>query len=247
MDYRELIQYLANLIGFTVVRKIPIDFTEEEKNMVGMVKTITNHFNDPVRLKSTMDAVNYIIRNNIQGDFVECGVWKGGSVIVMLKTLMQLDVWNKDVYLYDTFDGLPLPTKEDVDNFGRKAISIYKKRLKNNTSTWINCSLDEVKTNIESVGYPSKFIHYIKGKVEDTLPKHAPNKISLLRLDTDWYSSTKHNLEILYPKLSKNGILILDDYGAWLGARKAIDNYFNNNHKIFLNRVDNTLRLVIKP
>ena len=107
--------------------------------------------------------------------------------------------------------------------------------------------MEVVKKNIFSIGYDPEKIHFVQGKVEDTIPATIPEKISLLRLDTDWYESTKHELEHLFPRLSKGGILILDDYGHWQGARKAADEYFNNNHiSIFLSRADYTGRIAVK-
>jgi hypothetical protein len=88
---------------------------------------------------------------------------------------------------------------------------------------------------------------FIKGKVEETIPGTLPKEISLLRLDTDWYESTLHNLVHLYPLLRKGGILILDDYGHWQGARKATDEYFARENIIpFLSRIDYTGRLYVK-
>jgi hypothetical protein len=85
------------------------------------------------------------------------------------------------------------------------------------------------------------------GKVEDTIPADIPEKIALLRLDTDWYESTKHELIHLFPRLQKGGVLIIDDYGFWKGARKAVDEYFaENNIQILLNRIDDTGRMAIK-
>jgi hypothetical protein len=83
--------------------------------------------------------------------------------------------------------------------------------------------------------------------VEETIPQHAPEQISVLRLDTDWYSSTKHELMHLFPRLSKNGVLIIDDYGHWAGARKAVDEYFaDQTIQPLLNRIDQTGRACIK-
>jgi O-methyltransferase len=83
--------------------------------------------------------------------------------------------------------------------------------------------------------------------VEDTIPASVPEQIALLRLDTDWYESTKCELEILFPRLVKGGVIIIDDYGCWQGARKAVDEYFNkNNIAILLNRMDDTGRIGIK-
>jgi O-methyltransferase len=84
-----------------------------------------------------------------------------------------------------------------------------------------------VQELLSKTGYPNELLHYVKGKVEDTLPTTSPNEISLLRLDTDWYESTKIEMEVLYPKLKSTGIFISDDYGYWEGCRTAIDEYFN--------------------
>jgi len=105
--------------------------------------------------------------------------------------------------------------------------------------------LEEVKRNMEATGYPPAQISYIKGKVEDTLPAEAPAQIAVLRLDTDWYESTRHELVHLYPRLSPGGVLIIDDYGYWTGARKAVDEYFRDS--LFLGRIDDTGRIAIKP
>ncbi len=108
-------------------------------------------------------------------------------------------------------------------------------------------ALDEVKRNLQTIGYPEERISFIKGKVEDTIPKHAPIRIALLRLDTDWYESVYHSLVQLYPLLSPGGILIIDDYGDWAGARKAVDQYFaeHNLHPL-LHRIDSTGRICVK-
>lgn len=187
-------------------------------------------------------AVQYIINNDIEGDFVECGVWKGGSTMLIAHTLLRLNATNRKIYLYDTFEGMVEPTKGDR-LIGRESIDtqyIWEKRKK-----WCYASLDKVKKNMISTGYPEKNIIFVKGKVEDTIPSKIPSKISLLRLDTDWYESTKHELIHLYPLLSKNGVLLLDDYGCWAGAKKAADEYFKLN-TILLNRIDNAGRIGIK-
>lgn len=106
----------------------------------------------------------------------------------------------------------------------------------------------ETTGNILSTGYPKEKINFVKGLVEETIPQTQINKIAILRLDTDWYSSTKFELEHLYPKLVKGGVLIIDDYGHWEGCKKAVDEYFtNNNIPIFMMRIDYTGRLIIKP
>ena len=112
---------------------------------------------------------------------------------------------------------------------------------------WAYGSLDEVRRNLGSTGYPDQYISFIEGKVEDTIPTNVPDRISLLRLDTDWYESTRHELQHLYPRLSPGGVLIIDDYGQWAGARKAVDEYVEDKKlKILLHRIDYTGRIAVK-
>src|SRR5262249_25761216 len=110
---------------------------------------------------------------------------------------------------------------------------------------WCYSGLDEVASNMRSTGYPDDLVHLVKGKVEETIPGAAPAQIAVLRLDTDWYESTRHELEHLYPRLAPGGVLIIDDYGYWAGARKAVDEYFQGS--LFLSRIDGTGRIAIKP
>ena len=97
--------------------------------------------------------------------------------------------------------------------------------------------------------YAPERLHFIKGKVQDTLTSSAPGSIALLRLDTDWYASTKHELQVLYPRLAKGGILILDDYGEWEGVRQAADEYFATlgNDAPLLHRIDCACYMAVKP
>src|SRR5690606_24776929 len=102
-------------------------------------------------------------------------------------------------------------------------------------------------SNMVSTGYPMERCHFVEGKVEDTIPATVPDRISLLRLDTDWYESTRHELEHLWPLLQPGGVLIIDDYGHFEGARKAVDEYFlDRSDAPLLNRIDYTGRIAIK-
>ena len=111
---------------------------------------------------------------------------------------------------------------------------------------WARASLDDVQKNLTMTNYPAAKINYVKGKVEDTVPSSLIGQIAVLRLDTDWYESTKHELEHLFPLLAKGGVLIIDDYGFWRGARRAVDEYFEQHHSILLARIDETGRMGIK-
>ena len=159
--------------------------------------------------------------------------------------------YDKDFYLYDTFEGMTKPTKEDYSKIELNDPLTTFENLKNddNSSNWCYASLDEVKNNLKKLITPFEKFHFIKGwgMVEDTIPNTIPEKISILRLDTDFYESTKHELEHLFPRLVKNGVLIIDDYGHWEGAKKAVDDYLDKNQiKIFLSRIDYSGRLGIK-
>jgi len=113
---------------------------------------------------------------------------------------------------------------------------------------WAVADIEDVRRNMASTGYPQDLVRYLKGPVEQTLPALGPpGPIALLRLDTDWYESTKHELMHLFPLVRPGGILIIDDYGHWEGARKAVDEYFAaTGRPFFLHRIDYTGRLLVK-
>ncbi len=199
------------------------------------------------RMVSLYDSIKYISKFNIKGDFVECGVWKGGSSMITALTLLKLNDRNRNLFLYDTFSGMSEPTEKDVNNKNESAIQRYQKNDKKDHNNWCYAPLEEVKHNILSTKYPENQIFFVKGKVEDTIPKIMPKHISILRLDTDWYESTYHELVHLFPNLSNGGILILDDYGYWKGVRAATDQYFDETgQQIFLSRIDFAGRIGIK-
>lgn len=193
------------------------------------------------RTYALYQSVLYIIRNQIPGDFVECGVWKGGSCMLIALTLVRENINSRRIWLYDTFEGMTKPGEKDGET---EKMEWQKKSTGTDSSNWCLASEDEVKQHILSTNYPSDQFNIVKGKVEDTIPGRIPQHIALLRLDTDWYASTKHELTHLYPVLQKGGVLIIDDYGAWEGARKATDEYFGN--KVLLQRIDWTGRMLIK-
>lgn len=197
----------------------------------------------PERLLSVIESVRYIIKNNIYGDLVECGVWRGGSSMAAALTLSSLNIFDRTIYLYDTFEGMTKPTDIDKDNNGKNASEI----LSEDSNYWAVSSFSEVLQNMKQTNYPLDKIIFTKGAVENTIPNTIPKSISFLRLDTDWHESTLHELIHLYPLVSKNGVIIIDDYGHWQGSRIATDEYFKNNElSPFLHRIDDTARLIIK-
>jgi hypothetical protein len=200
------------------------------------------------RAYALFKSIQYIVKNEVQGEFIECGTWRGGSAMVMAYTLIEMGDTSRKIFLYDTFAGMSKPTMEDVRNSDKNSCAIDEWQINQSLShnEWCYSPLSEVKKNMTLTGYPLDKIIFVKGKVEDTIPKNVPDKIALLRLDTDWYESTLHELKHLYPNLSKNGVLIIDDYGFWAGAKKAVDEYFSSQKSPLLVRIDNTGRIGIK-
>jgi hypothetical protein len=204
------------------------------------------------RLHALVDAVRYCVRRDVPGDFAECGVWQGGSILAMLLTLRELGVSDRDMYLFDTFEGMTAPTEHDVSLVDEPALETWRESRDQGTRAWgelfdpafVNENVVEEK--VLSAGYPAERIHFVKGPVEETLPLHAPDRLALLRLDTDWYESTRHELIHLFPRLSEGGVLIIDDYGHWAGCKQAVDEYFDERKPILLSRVDYTARIGVK-
>jgi len=223
-----------------------LDFSKQNIEIIKKVEKFT--MTSPERLNALISSVNYIVDNNISGSFVECGVWKGGSVMAMALSLINKGTLNREIYLYDTFSGMSNQETVDVDIYGTTADDFLSASEKSEDSiAWGLASKAKVKENIYSTGYPKEKFKLIEGKIENTIPEIMPENISLLRLDTDWYESTKHEMNNLFPLLVKNGVLIIDDYGHWAGCKKAIDEYIEeNNICVLLNRIDNTGRISIK-
>lgn len=210
--------------------------------------TVSAHtLTSPQRIQALIDAVRYLDHNRIPGSIVECGVWRGGSMMAAAYALLENHP-HREMYLFDTFDGMTTPTDVDVDLRGQSAASLLEGDPQRIGALAAVVPLAEVKRNLASTGYPDHLVHFIVGDVLTTLPDHAPSEIALLRLDTDWYESTRHELVHLVPRISKGGVLIVDDYGHWKGARRAVDEYFQSSElKILLNRIDYTGRIAVIP
>lgn len=205
------------------------------------------------RMLALIDAVRYCHRRGIPGAFAECGVWLGGSVLVMIRALQDLGVEDRDIYLYDTFDGMTPPGEQDVSQFDRPALETWRAAQREGGVPWREYfdpdkfHEEAVRRTVLSTGYPEERLHFVSGPVEDTLPRSAPERLALLRLDTDWYASTRHEMDHLYPRLETGGVLVVDDYGHWEGARRAIDEYFSIvAPPLLLTRVDYTARVAVK-
>ena len=245
---RSINKRLVKYCGLQIFKhkEFPTDFADDHIDIIRLVKPYTMTSSE--KLYALIQGVKHITQNNVPGDIVECGVWRGGSMMAVAHTLLRLNQKEKSLFLFDTFAGMSEPTEFDVNVHGLKATDKFiKKKRADETSDWTFASLDEVKKNLLQTGYDESKINFIAGKVEDTVPEKAPESISLLRLDTDWYESTKHELVYLFPRLSKNGVVIIDDYGLWKGSQKAVDEYFaENNINLLLNRVDHSARMGLK-
>jgi hypothetical protein len=205
------------------------------------------------RVLSLLEAVEYCVRAEVPGAFAECGVWRGGSVLAMVLKLQERGVRDRPIYLYDTFEGMTRPSEQDTSSYDRPALETWDEEVARGAKPWEYLFDDEV-FNQESVrrllvatGYPAECLHFVAGPVEETLPGTMPDRLALLRLDTDWYESTKHELVHLYPNLSTGGVLIVDDYGHWTGSRKAVDEYLaEQSQPLLLHRVDYACRIAVK-
>lgn len=233
----------------------PADIGDADAVLWRRVKPFT--MTGPERVSALATAVRYLERNQIPGAIVECGVWRGGSMMAVADTLLSLNSVNRDLYLFDTFAGMTAPSDIDVDPFGTAATAMLAKmprraasaaHLTGRFNMWCIADRADVERNIRSTRYPMDRVRFVEGTVEMTVPTNAPDRIALLRLDTDWYQSTRHELEHLYPRLVVGGVLIIDDYGHWQGARQAVDEYFASIDRApLLHRIDNTGRMVVKP
>lgn len=248
---KSIAKRLVRRFGYDIVRYkpdiesyLPPDLSRDEREIYEAVAPFT--MTSIERVVSLVQATKYILENKIEGDIVECGVWRGGSMMAVAYTLLQFGDTARTLYLYDTFTGMPEPTSKDRLLGGTPASQLLA-NTPEMSGIWCYADEHDVLGNLKSTGYPENRIRLIQGRVEDSIPRTLPNSISLLRLDTDWYESTKHELVHLYPKLTRFGILIIDDYGHWMGAKEATDEYFEQMMpRPLLQRIDYTGRLIVK-
>ena len=224
---------------------LPVEATPKEIELIELAGQFS--MTGPVRMWALLQSLKHIKSQNLDGDLVECGVWRGGNLILMRKFADEFFP-HKTVFGFDTFEGMSPATDLDVDYAGNKSADMMRKTIKDNSFGNIHayCDLDSVRENLK-VCSAYKNVRLLKGRVEDTLrvKNNLPKSISLLRLDTDWYESTKMELDVLFPRLVSGGVLIIDDYGHFKGAKKAVDDYFSGRD-IWLHYVDYTCRLLIK-
>ena len=255
--FKRAIHALANRCGYDVVRRqslldittldsgLVAELKAGERETLGRVGSYT--MTSAERIVALIKATRYVAEYRIPGAIVECGVWRGGSMMAAALTLLDAGDTERDLYLFDTFEGMSEPTAKDRDASGKSASEILA-GTRERTGVWCYATLEDVRGAMKTTGYPEARIHMVRGKVESTLPHEGLTQIALLRLDTDWYESTYHELTHLYPMLSLGGVLIIDDYGHWQGSKEATDQYLaeHRDSPVLLHRVDYTGRIAVK-
>ncbi len=230
-------------------RSMPVELNLAEREIVNYIMSNKLTMVSYERLWATIMACKYVVDRGIEGDFVECGVWRGGNALAAAE-IFRLYKSERKVWLFDTFKGMTAPTDVDVRaSDGRAAKEQYEDEQRGGHNEWCFASIEDVRRNFHDRGLASN-VNFIEGDVCQTLngdESSLPNKISVLRLDTDWYESTKKELEVLYPRLTIGGCLLVDDYGHWSGSRRAVDEYFlKNQSRPFLHCIDYTGRVAVK-
>lgn len=255
----KIVKNAAKKFGYEIRRTsdrfvydVPVEFSERDRDILDYVLAKELTMASPHRLIATIQSARHAVEADIEGDFVECGVWRGGNSLAAKLVFEELGS-AKHVYLFDTFAGMTPPTASDIEaGTAEHAKHFFEASQREDYNEWCFASLEDVQRNFTESKVNCDEVHFVKGDVLETLSDGAnlPAKISVLRLDTDWYESTRKEMEVLYPRLSESGTLIVDDYGHWEGARKAIDEYFSNpahGPRPLLAYTDHTGRLGTKP
>ena len=263
---KQILKGFFSLLGLNITRKRSVasstlitnkdinpfngyDYADEGYNAVKLTRS--NSMMPPINLFTLYEQAVYCEEKGIVGDFVECGVWKGGAVGIMAKANLQHGNARRHLHLFDAFDDICAPNAE-LD--GKRAVEDMNFYAGVTDQNKIMGQLEPVKGFYDklggygtidacrdllehTIGYPTQYIHYHKGWFQDTLPiqSHGINQISILRLDGDWYESIKTCLEHLYDKVVVGGIIVIDDYGYYDGCTKAVDEFLaRKNVKTFL-------------
>lgn len=215
-------------------------FSEIKDGLVSDLEHCVSRF---ATMRATLETVDDLDRRGIEGDFVECGVLRGGHMLLSKAYERARSMQKRNYWLFDTFDGMPPPGKHDFKYSGEHA-SVSREQKGPN---WCRATLETVQHNFVSRGLLDDRVTFVKGMVEKTLrdTSNIPDRISFLRLDTDFYESTKIEMEVLYPLLVPGGVLVIDDYGFWRGSKRAVDEYFGSEPKFQV--IDSPARMMVKP
>jgi hypothetical protein len=175
------------------------------------------------RLNNLQACVEDVIKNKVPGDLIETGVWRGGSTIFMRAILKAYGVTDRDVWVADSFEGLPEPDEEKYPLEAKAHAGPVMNKLYNHLASGI----DEVKSNFQAFGMLDDQVRFLKGWFKDTLPDAPIKKLAVMRLDGDYYESTMDALKNLYHRLSVGGFVIIDDYGeeTWTYCKKAVEDF----------------------
>ena len=229
----EVNKVLRKITGYQISK--PYSFLDDPRLSVGE-KTIYSKVSNRTMTNSNsianlVAATKYVNNLEIQGAFVECGVWRGGSAMAFCLSNLEQGVNTRELFLLDTYEGFSQVNEVDFEISNGKMASDL---LKIDTNYLCYANLDDVKIGMRETKYPTEKIHYLVGDVINTDLTLLPKEIAILRLDTDYYESTKWELENLFPLLVPGGVLIIDDYDHWNGCRQACDEYFLEDGSIFL-------------
>jgi len=225
--------------------RFPVELDQEEQEIIAYILERRLSMTSVESLATTLMACKHAVSRDIPGDFVECGVWRGGNALLAAWAFRHFGA-DKKVFLFDTFAGMTAPSDKDCDP---SLMQIFLDHQRQTHNEWVYASLEDVKGNFKGANLLTEGVVFVQGSVLETLvhEENLPTRISVLRLDTDWYESTKKELEVLYPRLSIGGSLIIDDYGFFVGARNATEDYFAlNGGRPFLQPVDSTVRAGVK-
>src|ERR1051325_1289209 len=257
---RQLVGSLVGNFGYELKRKrsgvslngpYGLGYDLEQEAYENILKIHTHTMLSYERLVTLYQQAVFCEQNGIAGSFVECGTWKGGAVGLMALANLNHGSRRRHIHLFDSFEGIPEPDQA-VD--GKVAVDEAIKvggraDGKLVALPWLVGSLETNKELLEqTVGYDPAYLHYHQGWFQDTVPRDAAGTgaIAVLRLDGDWYASTKVCLEHLYDRGTSGGFLIIDDYGCLEGCGKATDEFLKaRDIRVFINHIDRTGRYLI--
>jgi len=250
--FKKKIKLFIEAFGFQIIRRnnfinkrsdLIVEATNLELTLINKIEEFS--LASRLNLWSIIQSLKYIKNNKINGDIVECGVFRGGVLSLLCFYAQTLNI-NCNVWGYDTFeDGFLINEFSTFDKDSKGKDLNLKNFVNPERLYYTRLQFLEIikKFSITENFYPK----LVKGNIMETLleKKNLPKNISFLRIDTDLYKTTKLQLEILYPRLVSGGVLHIDDYGHCLGVKKAVDEFFENQN-IWLHRVDYTCRYLIK-
>lgn len=205
---------IASRLGWRIEKKIPFDpkAREEGRDWPGIGYTMIGLR----RLDNLQACIEDILNNNVPGDMIETGVWRGGASIFMRAVLKSHSVSSRRVWLADSFEGMPVPDTSDTDTDQGYDLS---------SVDYLSVSLDQVRENFRKFNLLDDQVGFLKGWFKDTLPSAPIEQLALLRLDGDLYESTMDALVHLYDRVSGGGYVVVDDYHNWPPCRQAVDEF----------------------